>query len=87
LIGTLKIHEDKLIAPFFLRENELSDENAIKNKLLLYLKEDVLKYNNGLFNFQTFSQISEAYNEGKSIFKEDFKIEKFYTDKKAETEQ
>lgn len=86
LVDTLKIHEDKLIAPFFLSSNELMDENAIKNKLLLYLKEDVLKYKDGLFNYKTFSQISQAYNERKVIFMEDFEIEKFYTDKSTDTE-
>lgn len=79
LVGNLKIHEDKLIAPFFLRENELNDQKAIKNKLLLYLKEDVLKYKDGLFNAQTFSQICEVYNQGNAVFNEDFGIENFYT--------
>lgn len=81
LIETLKIHEDKLIAPFFLREHELNDENAIKNKLLLYLKEDVLKYKDGLFNAQTFSQICETYNKGGMVFNEDFGIENHYIPK------
>ena len=86
LIETLKIHEDKLIAPFFLREQELKDENAIKNKLLLYLKEDVLKYKDGLFNAQTFSQICETYIKGGVVFNEDFGIENHYIPKDDVTE-
>lgn len=86
LIEALKIHEDKLIAPFFLSEHELNDENAIKNKLLLYLKEDVLKYKDGLFKAQTFSQICESYNKGEIVFKEDFGIENHYISKEDVTE-
>jgi 5-methylcytosine-specific restriction protein B len=86
LIENLKIHEDKLIAPFFLRENELTDENAIKNKLFLYLKEDVLRYKDGLFKAHTFSQVCESYNKGEMVFNEDFGIENHFIPKDDVTE-
>ncbi len=66
------IHEDKLIGPFFLTRSEMNDSGTVKNKLLLYLKEDVLRYKSGVFKneLRTFSLISQAFAAGKSIFLE-----------------
>ena len=57
------IAEDKLVGPFFLNRDELKSSDAILNKLLLYLSEDVLKYTEGIFHsdLKTFSQIVSNY--------------------------
>ncbi len=67
------IHEDKLIGPFFLNKAEIEDSKSVKNKLLLYLREDVLRYKSGLFNndLRSFSEISEAFENGQDIFSTD----------------
>jgi 5-methylcytosine-specific restriction protein B len=59
LTDQMSVQEDKLIAPFFINERQLSDPNSINNKLILYLKEDVLRYKNGLFEKNTFTKICE----------------------------
>ena len=74
----LNINEDKLIGPFFFKKNELISSNfdeIFKNKLLLYLFEDVLKYRKGKFfknQFNTISKIFEIYDAGENIF--DFEV-------------
>lgn len=77
LIG-LNINEDKLIGPFFLKEEELENPKAILNKLLLYLKDDVLKYNSGIFKkeLKTFSKIVESYNADRNVFEEKLGLDK-----------
>ena len=65
----LGIVEDKLIGPFFMNFNELSDENSVKNKLLLYLRDDVVRHNpESLFKKRTYSDIIEMYTKGDNIF-------------------
>jgi len=64
-----KISEDRLIGPFFLSDDELKDPEDIKNKLLLYLVEDVLRHNKGvLFNETTFTDIVDKYDKNQNIF-------------------
>lgn len=64
-----KIPEDRLIGPFFLSEAELIDGNSIKNKLLLYLRDDVLRHNHRkLFDADTFSSIIELYDSNGNVF-------------------
>ncbi len=64
-----KIPEDRLIGPFFLNEAELIDSNSIKNKLLLYLRDDVLRHNHRkLFEADTFSNIIELYDSNERVF-------------------
>lgn len=65
----LGVVEDKLIGPFFMNSNELSNENSIKNKLLLYLRDDVVRHNpESLFIKKTYSDIIEMYSKGENIF-------------------
>ena len=66
----LGINEDKLIGPFFLNKDEISNSRIVKNKLLLYLKEDVLRYKTGLFKkeLNTFSKISEEFDKNQNVF-------------------
>lgn len=72
LIDVCNIPEDKLIGPFFMRENELNDENSLIDKLVLYLKDDVLRYNSDkFFKKKTFFEISDDYKDnGENIFLE-----------------
>lgn len=66
---SLFIPEDKLIGPFFLKESELKDNNAIKNKLLIYLRDDVVRHNpETLFTKRTFSGIIKEYDASKNVF-------------------
>jgi hypothetical protein len=65
----LGVPEDKLIGPFFLNSLELNDTSSIKNKLLLYLRDDVVRHNpENLFVKKTFSEIVSDYDNGIEIF-------------------
>lgn len=75
------VKEDKLIGPFFIKLSVLKSEQfekAFKNKLLMYLFEDVLKTGNRekLFNARTYSTIIEIYeakhNLDRKIFSQTF---------------
>jgi|GEM_PF-5467398 len=60
-----KVAEDRLLGPFFMSKIELTDENAVKNKLLVYLRDDVLRHNpRVLFKHGTFSEVIEHYASG-----------------------
>lgn len=60
--------EDKYIGPFFLKDKELLNSNIIKSKLLLYLKDDVLRHNSKeLFTDSRFSDIFKKF-EKENIF-------------------
>lgn len=73
----LGIHEDKLVGPFFLNKREITHQESVKNKLLLYLKEDVLRYKTGIFksSLKTFSEIAEEYDKGNNVFDETLAFE------------
>ncbi len=73
----LGIHEDKLVGPFFLNKREITNQKSVKNKLLLYLKEDVLRYKTGIFksSLKTFSEIAEEYDNGNNVFDETLAFE------------
>jgi len=63
------IAEDRLIGPFFMKESELSNNEAFKNKLLLYLCDDVARHNHGiLFNRGNFGSIVSEYDVNNDIF-------------------
>ncbi|RUL53952.1 AAA family ATPase [Lysinibacillus antri] len=67
------VPEDKLLGPFFLNKNELKQNNAIKNKLLLYLREDAMRMNpKKLFKFNSFYEIVEQYDRGENVFNFNF---------------
>lgn len=69
--NTIKDHvpEDRLIGPFFFKTYELQDPNAFKNKLLLYLREDVLRHNyTKLFRKKNFHEIVTDFDNGEEIF-------------------
>lgn len=85
---SLSIPEDKLIGPFFLKESELKDNNAIKNKLLIYLKDDVVRHNpETLFTKRTFSGIIKEYDAGKNVFVDLDLSDAVFSEKTANTEE
>lgn len=74
---TYNINEDKLIGPFFLKEEALKDNTsfneAFKNKVLMYLFDDVVKQKRRSFfrceNSNRYSSICHAFDcEGIKIF-------------------
>jgi 5-methylcytosine-specific restriction protein B len=86
-LSELKIHEDKFIGPFFMNAIEIQDNKAVLNKLLLYLKEDVLRYKSGVFSedLKTFSDISEKFlalkgNPSANVFSESISFETIIED-------
>lgn len=70
LLDTFNIPEDKLIGPFFLSNEELKDEDTLIEKLVMYLKEDVLRYKaNEFFGENSFFKLYDLYKEkGENIF-------------------
>ncbi|WLR41850.1 hypothetical protein LC087_13500 [Bacillus carboniphilus] len=65
------IPEDKLIGPFFLKNDEFENDEIFVNKILLYLRDDVLRHNPTiLFRKSTFSKIVQDYlsDDKKPIF-------------------
>jgi len=63
------IPEDRLIGPFFLSKDELDNPSIIKNKLLLYLRDDILRHSpEKLFKSKIFSDIVKDYDEGREVF-------------------
>ncbi|MDK7491911.1 AAA family ATPase [Bacillus paranthracis] len=61
----MQVPEDKLIGPFFIKNGEFENEEIFINKILLYLRDDVLRHNpTRLFRKSTFSKIVEDYKSG-----------------------
>lgn len=79
LLVSYNIVEDRLIAPFFVKKSDFKytpgrtnlvlDEDVFKNKIVMYLKDDILRHNKNekLFAFDTFSEIIENYPASKII--------------------
>lgn len=68
-LKSLGVAEDKLIGPFFLNAVELANSSSVKNKLLLYLRDDVVRHNpESLFLADTFSDIAKAYDDSEEVF-------------------
>ena len=65
----LKIDENRLIGPYFINENEISDKIAIKYKLLGYLWDDVLRDKREAFDggILTRSELIIAYSTGVDV--------------------
>jgi hypothetical protein len=68
-----EIPEDRLLGPFFMRQEELESDQAFRNKLLLYLRDDVVRHNpEALFRGASLSYgaLADAYENGEQIFAE-----------------
>lgn len=69
LLDKISIPEDKLIGPFFISKEEMNDEDVLVDKLVMYLREDVLRYKSSeFFGDKSFFQILDSYKEGDNIF-------------------
>ena len=76
----VKLNEDKLLGPFFVKPEALTQERfaaTFKDKVLLYLFEDACKTKHSKVfasDLKTYSQICDAFDErGVDIFVDDFK--------------
>lgn len=77
-LSKIDVDEDKLIGQRFINKDDLKDKKLVSSKLLIYLWDDVLRYNRAkLFkNDKSFSDLVEKYiekNEGINIFVDDLK--------------
>lgn len=73
------IPEDKHLGPFFLSDNELTDENrneSLTGKLFMYLWDDVLRHGMSdlVFNSEinTYGQLTRHYQSNKPVFSSHF---------------
>lgn len=97
LMKTLRINEDKFLGPFFISPNDLNDRfgDVFKDKVLLYLYEDIGKLKRGrLFSDEaaTYFELCEQFtNDGVAIFKgielADVAVDKMPKDVAAESEE
>lgn len=64
--GRSLVPEDRLLGPFFMKPSELADREVVLNKLMLYLRDDLVRHNpavvfaSGALNF---SDLYDAYTE------------------------
>lgn len=61
--GTLRLEEDKLIGPYFIKPEEVGKKRAI-DKLLLYLWDDILRHSHDSFfnsNISSFADLSDKF--------------------------
>lgn len=68
----LKVSEDKLIGPFFLKEDELINCDFISEKLLLYLWDDVLRISGKDIVFEedihSFHEVQSKFKNNEPVF-------------------
>lgn len=66
----LGVTEDRLLGPFFLARHELDDPDAFKNKVLMYLFDDVVRHEapGVLFRRSTFGELVEDFDSRMEIF-------------------
>lgn len=70
-----EINEDKYLGQYFITKKEIVDIDMFASKLLLYLFDDVLKFNRrGFFksNYKTFSDLLTGFINGEKIFEFEF---------------
>lgn len=76
LFLSVEINEDRLLGPFFLSVDEISNEEEIKKsisgKVLIYIWDDVLRHGNRhlIFSeeFRDFTSIMKSFNAGINVF-------------------
>ena len=64
------VTEDKLIGPYFLKEDDLSSKEKIGSKLLIYLWDDVVRYQRETLFLEKnrFSKVIKTFEAGGQIF-------------------
>lgn len=73
-----EINEDKHLGQYFITKTEIEDLYKFASKILLYLFDDVLKFNRrGFFksDYKTFSDLLQGFLNGHKIFEFEFKSE------------
>ena len=75
----LHVAEDRLLGPFFLSSDELDNRDAFKNKVLMYLFEDIVRHDpsRSLFRHVSFGEIVQAFDSGEPIFEKEIEDEIF----------
>ena len=83
------INEDKHLGQYFVTETEIVDSYKFASKILLYLFDDVLKFDRrGFFKgYKTFSDLLTAFNEGKEVFEFTFKYVEVSIESKEENSE
>lgn len=69
-LKTIGINEDRLIGPYFISPEEITDNNNISSKLLIYLWDDVVRYNRESFfgtEIKTYSELVSGFNNGVDV--------------------
>jgi len=80
ILVQLKVVEDKLIGPWFVKDSDLTEDTAkdtFIGKVCSYLWDDALKYknhNDEIFkrDIHSYGQLHQMYSNGKCIFSEKF---------------
>ncbi|XKH52002.1 AAA family ATPase (plasmid) [Chryseomicrobium palamuruense] len=68
----LGINEDRLIGPYFISPEEISDNDNISSKLLIYLWDDVVRYKRNEFfdaPINTYSDLVVSFKAGGDVMK------------------
>ncbi len=64
------INEDRLIGPYFISPDEISDNNSFASKLLIYLWDDVVRYKRQDFfdrGIRTYSELITNFTRGSDV--------------------
>lgn len=70
-LSEVRVNEDKLIGPFFLKSDEIRDSAKMASKLLIYLWDDVVRHDCKQMFDQKYTQFSSVQSDfigGKEIF-------------------
>jgi|GEM_PF-3530319 len=77
-LQTLGVAEDRMLGPFFITQKDLSKAGSFENKILHYLREDVVRSTpDRLFvgKSLTYGALFEAYRKGEKIFIPDIEFD------------
>ena len=86
----LGTNEDRLIGPYFISPEEINDSDNISSKLLIYLWDDVVRYNRHEFfdaAVRTYSDLVTSFNTGADIMNIKSDILQMLAEEQEEQEQ
>lgn len=69
-LKNLGVNEDRLIGPYFISPEEIGNSNSFSSKLLIYLWDDVVRYNRDKFfdvEIRTYSELVAGFNTGADV--------------------